>query len=88
MNTSITTGWLTQRDPRGPVTCAVCGCRLAEAHGLEGTAWRHFQLRPDTDARGCRPTCLENLHDRHGDVIQVRSLEALMAADSGPAAPA
>ena len=74
-------------EPSEPVTCAVCGCRLAEAPGLEGTAWLHFQLTPGSDARGCRPFCLDELHRDDGTVLVVQSLETLMAAEGGaPAA--
>lgn len=62
----------------GPVTCAVCGCRLTPAAGLEGTAWRHFQLRPGQDARGDRPACLDELHRSDGSVF--RPIEELMEA--------
>jgi hypothetical protein len=60
----------------GPVTCGICGCRLTPAAGLEGTAWRHFQIRPGQDARGCRPSCLESLHRADGSIFQ--PLEHLM----------
>lgn len=62
-----TSRWRALRpDASGPVTCTVCGCRLTDAPGLVGNAWRHFQTSPDTDARGDRPRCLEDLHDRSG----------------------
>jgi hypothetical protein len=67
-----------------PVTCAVCDCRLAEAPGFEGTAWKHFQVVPGEDGRGCRPSCLDELHGRDGTVL-FRSLEALMAPGGEPA---
>jgi hypothetical protein len=72
-------------DPTGPVSCAVCGCRLTEAQGLEGVAWRHFQLLPDTDARGCRPRCLEDFHRRDGTVLRVRDLSLHLDEESAPA---
>jgi hypothetical protein len=72
-------------DPSGPVTCRVCGCRLTEAAGLEGVAWRHFQLVADTDARGCRPRCLEDLHRRDGTVLRVQELTMLIDGESAPA---
>lgn len=70
-----------------PVTCAVCDCRLAEVPGMEGAAWQHFRIGPGADARGCRPSCLDELHGRDGTVGAYRSLETLMARD-GEAAPA
>jgi hypothetical protein len=62
--TGTLTGWLPPRDPSGPVTCEVCGCRLTEAgEGL----WRHFpSLKPGYDARGDRPACVDALHDASG----------------------
>jgi hypothetical protein len=69
----------------GPVTCEACGCRLTEAKGLEGTAWRHFQLAADTDARGDRPPCLEDLHYRDGTVMKVQSLALLADGESATA---
>jgi len=62
-----------------PVSCTTCGCRLTEAHGLAGSAWRHFQISPDTDARGCRPKCLEDLHDRSGYPMTGRDAGRLIA---------
>ena len=59
--------WLNPPDRCGPVTCATCGCRLTEIHGFDGRAWRHFpSLHPGQDARGCRPHCVERVHDRDG----------------------
>jgi hypothetical protein len=86
MNDRALERWTGGRDPSGPVTCAVCDCRLAEVHGMEDTAWRHFQLVPGQDARGCRPSCLEELHGRDGMTLGFRSLETLMA--EGSPAPA
>ena len=83
MTFASTFGWSSWRDPSGPVTCAACGCRLREAPGLEGIAWRHFQLAPDTDARGDRPKCLEDLHARDGYVMSVRDLEGIMLGSRG-----
>ena len=77
MNELIQSGWSTRPERTGPVTCATCGCRLTEARGLEGVAWRHFQSVPDRDARGCRPRCLEDLHRRDGTVLPVRALDSL-----------
>jgi hypothetical protein len=78
--------WLEEPDEPGPVTCAICGCRVTEVSGLEGTAWRHFQLVPGQDARGCRPSCLEELHGSDGNVLPFAGLETLMSG--GEAAPA
>jgi hypothetical protein len=61
--------WLPAPDPSGPVTCAVCGCRLTEA-GSDRSAWRHFSsLHPGQDARGCRTACSDALHGRDGRVL-------------------
>ena len=90
-NELIQTGWSTRPERSGPVTCATCGCRLTDARGLEGVAWRHFQSVPDRDARGCRPRCLEDLHHRDGTVLAVRDallldVTAERAADTDSAA--
>ena len=54
----------------GPVTCAVCGCRLLPGTGAEDGGWRHFpSLMGGHDARGCRPQCVDELHDRDGRVL-------------------
>ena len=64
------------RDAAGPVTCAVCGCRLVGLTGSQDGAYRHFaSLMPGQDARGCRPYCVDALHDSDGLV--------LMATESG-----
>jgi len=64
------------RDAAGPVTCAVCGCRLVAATGREDGAYRHFpSLMAGQDARGDRPFCVDALHDRDGRV--------LMASEAG-----
>jgi hypothetical protein len=71
--------WFAGRtDVSRPVSCTTCGCRLTDAPGLTGTAWRHFQTSPDTDARGCRPRCLEDLHDRTGYPISARDAGRLI----------
>ncbi|MBA3779646.1 MAG: hypothetical protein H0X16_10185 [Chloroflexi bacterium] len=80
MNEARPDDWSGGLDREGPVTCAICGCRLTEARELEGSAWRHFQTVPDSDARGCRPSCLGLLHGADGTVLAVRSLESLMEA--------
>ena len=58
------------RDSDGPVTCAACGCRLVAATGADDGAWRHFpSLTSGSDARGCRPHCVDELHDGLGRVL-------------------
>ena len=70
------TQFLPARDAAGPVTCAVCGCRLVAATGREDGAWRHFpSMLSGQDARGDKPYCVDALHDREGRV--------LIAAESG-----
>lgn len=71
------------RPAGGPVTCLTCGCRLTPATDFEGS-WRHFQIRPGQDARGCRPACLEELHRADGTVFRPATLEQLMAAPRLP----
>jgi hypothetical protein len=64
------------RDAAGPVTCATCGCRLVALSGSEDGTYRHFpSLMPGQDARGCRPSCVDALHDGDG--------RALVTAESG-----
>ena len=71
MSDSSVTRFLPPRQAGGPVTCAVCGCRLIAATGSEDGAYRHFpSLNPLLDARGCRPHCVEALHDHDGRVLQ------------------
>jgi len=63
-------------DATGPVTCAVCGCRLVPLTGRDDGAYRHFpSLMSGQDARGCRPYCVDALHDADGNL--------LFAAESG-----
>ncbi len=60
----------THDSPEGPVTCATCGCRLEAASGADDGAWRHFaSLSAGQDARGCRPHCVDALHDSDGLVM-------------------
>ena len=48
----------------------MCGCRLVAQSGREDGAWRHFpSLMAGHDARGCRPQCVDALHDREGRVV-------------------
>jgi len=42
-----------------PVTCVVCGCRLAQRD--DGTWW-HFSGHGNRDARGCIVACAEQPH--------------------------
>jgi hypothetical protein len=68
MSVSITQ-WLPAPDARGPVTCGVCGCRLVEAKESQG--WRHYpSTAAGQDARGCRPACVDRIHDRRGRAVQ------------------
>ncbi len=70
MSDSSVTRFLPPRDASGPVSCAVCGCRLTPASGSEDGAWRHFaSLMPNEDARGCRPHCVDLLHGADGRVL-------------------
>ncbi len=50
----------------GPVTCSACGCRLrhSAANGVEG--WFHFSPMAGRDARGCRISCADAVHDASG----------------------
>jgi hypothetical protein len=67
MGDSSVTRFLPPRDIAGPVTCAVCGCRLMAASGSEDGAWRHYpSLMTGQDARGCRPFCVDALHGYNG----------------------
>ena len=47
------------------VTCAACGCRLETLPSDAGT-WRHFGALGGRDARGCRPLCVDLIHDALG----------------------
>jgi hypothetical protein len=70
MSDSSVTRFLPPRDAYGPVSCAVCGCRLIAATGGEDGAYRHFpSLAAGQDARGCRPHCVDALHDDDGRVL-------------------
>jgi hypothetical protein len=50
-----------------PVTCASCGCRLAQT----GEAWFHFNPIAGRDARGCRVACADAAHDSTGRAVSV-----------------
>jgi hypothetical protein len=56
------------RDGQGaPVTCAACGCRLAQT----GDAWFHFSPIAGRDARGCRVACADAAHDATGRAVSL-----------------
>ncbi len=64
------TSWLPPPDPMGPVSCAICGCRLVEAEDAPDS-WRHFSsLHPGQDARGCRTVCADELHGHDGRALR------------------
>jgi len=70
MSESSVTSFLPPRDASGPISCAVCGCRLVASTGRDDGAYRHFpSLKAGQDARGCRPHCVDALHDRDGRVL-------------------
>jgi len=70
MSESSVTRFLPPRDVAGPASCAVCGCRLVAETGRDDGAYRHFpSLKAGQDARGCRPHCVDALHDRDGRVL-------------------
>ena len=59
---------LAVRDGAGaPVTCASCGCRLAQT----GEAWFHFNPIAGRDARGCRVACADAAHDSTGRAVSI-----------------
>lgn len=71
MSESSVTSFLPPRDASGPATCAVCGCRLVALSGPDDGVYRHFpSLAAGQDARGCRPRCVDEPHDRQGRVLQ------------------
>ena len=72
MSESSVTSFLPPRDAAGPVTCAVCGCRLVALTGPDDGAYRHFpSLTSGQDARGCRPYCVDDLHGHDGRVLSL-----------------
>lgn len=80
MADSSVTRFLPPTGADSPVSCAVCGCRLMAASGRDDGAWRHFpSLHAGRDARGCRPACVDALHDRGGQIL-------VLAGESGAAA--
>ena len=59
------TGYRLRHDVGGPVTCALCGCRLqASPQG----GYVHFGAMGGRDARGCRVECVDAVHDVSGRV--------------------
>jgi hypothetical protein len=61
--------WRPAPDVAGPVSCDVCGCRLM-ASG-DGDGWQHYPSPdPTRDARGCRPICVDRIHDRSGHALE------------------
>jgi hypothetical protein len=54
------------RGADGPVTCAVCGCRLTQDGAGQDRGWVHFHPFAGHDARGCRVACVDLPHDRNG----------------------
>ncbi len=52
----------------GPVTCALCGCRLTSA-AAEADVWTHFSPLGGRDARGCRVACVDLPHDAAGRAL-------------------
>jgi hypothetical protein len=72
MSESSVTSFLPPRDAAGPVTCAVCGCRLVALTGPDDGAYRHFpSMKAGQDARGCRPSCVDELHAYDGRVMRL-----------------
>ena len=78
--------FLHARDGVGPVTCATCGCRLVGLSGLLDGAYRHYpSMKSGQDARGCRPACVEALHDHTGRAVATGSLDGTASLDSAAA---
>ncbi len=53
----------------GPVTCAVCGCRLTTDDPSDPSGWTHFSPLGGRDARGCRVACVDLPHDAAGRAL-------------------
>ncbi len=86
MSDSSVTSFLPPRDATGPVTCAVCGCRLMAQTGQEDGLYRHFpSLAAGQDARGCRPHCVDALHDYSGRIALDANLEGSPVTDAAAA---
>jgi hypothetical protein len=62
--TGMLTEWLPPRRATGPITCAACGCRLMTTE--DGSYRHHPSPHPGRDARGCRPACVDAVHDAAG----------------------
>jgi hypothetical protein len=74
------------RESGGPVTCAACGCRLVALSGLLDGAYRHYpSMKVGQDARGCRPACVDALHDHDGRPMPSGALDGPSALDSAAA---
>ena len=74
------------RDAAGPVTCATCGCRLVGLSGLLDGTYRHYpSMKHGQDARGCRPECVDALHDLDGRPLPAGALDGSSAMDSAAA---
>ena len=59
---------------QGPITCAMCGCRLVaeermHADGESAGPWRHFEGQVGRDARGCRVACADLAHLADGTPV-------------------
>jgi hypothetical protein len=71
--------WISRYDPPradSPVSCVVCGCRLAPA-GEAAIGYRHLpSLDAGVDARGDRPHCVDMLHDNFGYAIEASASAA------------
>ncbi len=86
MSDFATSRQLPTHDSSGPVTCAVCGCRLLALSGAEDGAYRHFSsMSGGQDARGCRPQCIDALHDHEGRVLISASAHFGPAQDAAAA---
>ncbi|MEP7159175.1 MAG: hypothetical protein ABI797_07085 [Chloroflexota bacterium] len=80
------TQFLHERDGAGPVTCATCGCRLVGLSGLLDGAYRHYpSMKSGQDARGCRPACVDALHDHDGRPLPSSAVDGQAALDSAAA---
>jgi hypothetical protein len=53
----------------GPVTCALCGCRLESVDRDAPGVWTHFLPLGGRDARGCRVACVDLPHDAAGRAL-------------------
>jgi hypothetical protein len=82
MSDSSVTSFLPPRDASGPVSCAVCGCRLMALAGHEDGLYRHFpSLHPRQDARGCRPHCVDALHGSDGRLVPAAAAKSEPAGE-------